>query len=152
MKEWQEFVEKAKKPKATIEIGLCGKYVAMPDAYKSVIEGITHAATAQNLHANIRWIEAELLKHVSALPQAVQGLSGLIVPGGFGIRGMEGKTEAIGYVRENRDYRFLGYALDYNVRWLNLPVMLWAWKVQTLPNSTPTLNIQLSISCPANVV
>jgi CTP synthase len=100
LKDWQEFVHKAKNPKATIEIGLCGKYVTMPDAYKSVIEAINHAATAQNLHANIRWLEAEEIK-LDTVANKFQGLSGLIIPGGFGIRGMEGKAEAIGYVREN---------------------------------------------------
>jgi CTP synthase len=106
LKEWENFIEKAKNPKATIEIGLCGKYVTMPDAYKSVIEAINHAATAQNLHANIRWMEAEDI-NLAMVAQKLQGLSGLIVPGGFGMRGMEGKAEAIGHVRENK-IPFLG--------------------------------------------
>ena len=144
-------MEKAKKPKATIEIGLCGKYVAMPDAYKSVIEAISHAATAQNLHANVRWIEAECLKHVTALTQAIQGLSGLIVPGGFGIRGMEGKTEAIGFVRENK-IPFLGLCVG-----LQCAVVEFARNVCGMEgaNSTefdPRQNIRLSISSRANVV
>jgi CTP synthase len=107
LKAWENYIAKAKNPKATIEIGLCGKYVTMPDAYKSVVEAISHAATAHNLHANVRWIEAECLKDRTVLHQAIKGLSGLIVPGGFGIRGMEGKAEAIGYVRENK-IPFLG--------------------------------------------
>jgi len=100
LKAWHEFVEKAKNPKATIEIALCGKYATMPDSYKSVIEAIHHAATAHNLHANIRWLEAEDIK-LDNVEQKLQGISGLIVPGGFGIRGMEGKAEAIKHVREN---------------------------------------------------
>jgi len=99
LKEWREFVHKAKHPKATIEIGICGKYVTMPDAYKSVIEAVFHSATAQNLRANIHWIEAEEVKP-DTVGDKLKSLSGLIVPGGFGIRGMEGKAEAITYARK----------------------------------------------------
>lgn len=104
--QWQEFVQKAKNPKATIEIGVCGKYVTLPDAYKSVIEAIYAAATAQNLHASIQWIEAEAVNS-ETVASILSRLSGLIIPGGFGIRGMAGKTEAITYVRENK-IPFLG--------------------------------------------
>ncbi len=106
LKAWQEFVDKAKNPKETIEIALCGKYATMPDSYKSVIEAIHHAATAHNLHVNVRWLEAEEIK-LDTVGQKLQRISGLIVPGGFGIRGMEGKAEAIKYVRENK-IPFLG--------------------------------------------
>ncbi|MEO0093152.1 MAG: CTP synthase [candidate division WOR-3 bacterium] len=106
LSDWQKFILKAKQPKGTVEIGICGKYVTMPDAYKSVIEAVYHAATACNLRANIHWIEAEEVKPETVATK-LRGIQGLVVPGGFGMRGMEGKAEAIAYARKH-NMPFLG--------------------------------------------
>jgi len=110
---WRHFVHTAAKPKAEIEIGVCGKYVAMHDAYKSVIEAVQHAATATGVKARIRWLEAEDITP-ETVKENLAGLAGIIVPGGFGIRGMEGKVEAIAYCREHK-LPFLGLCVGLQV-------------------------------------
>jgi CTP synthase len=96
---WTRFVEQARNPSETIEVALVGKYVGLHDAYKSVIEALTHAAVANKVGVKIRWLESEAIDQDSCL-RLLDGISGVIVPGGFGIRGMEGKMEAIRYCRE----------------------------------------------------
>lgn len=90
-----------------IKIGIVGKYVALPDAYKSVIEAIDHAALCQNVRAQIVWIDSE---NSDDLHKMLPTLDGIIVPGGFGARGIDGKLEAIQYARKN-GVPFLGICL-----------------------------------------
>jgi CTP synthase len=101
LKPWQEYVHRAKNPKAQFEIALCGKYIRLRDAYKSVIESINHAAVGNNFGVKIRWVESEDVTPMF-LKKAFGGVAGIIVPGGFGIRGMEGKAETIAYAREEK--------------------------------------------------
>jgi CTP synthase len=96
---WTRFVEQARNPSETIEVALVGKYVGLHDAYKSVIEALTHAAAANKVGLKIRWLESEAIDQDSC-HRLLDGISGVVVPGGFGIRGMEGKMEAIRYCRE----------------------------------------------------
>ncbi len=106
LKPWQEYVQRAKNPKAVFEIALCGKYIKLRDAYKSVIEAIAHAAVGHNLGVKIRWIESEDVTPMF-IDKAFGGVAGIIVPGGFGVRGIEGKAETIAYAREQK-IPFLG--------------------------------------------
>lgn len=99
LRAWQRFVQRRDWADEAIDIGLCGKYVGMHDAYKSVIEAVHHAAAAEGVKARIRWIESDALDRESVMTQ-LDGLAGLIVPGGFGVRGMEGKIEAVTFCRE----------------------------------------------------
>ncbi|MEO0081496.1 MAG: CTP synthase [candidate division WOR-3 bacterium] len=110
---WTRFVHATEHAGPQLDIGLCGKYVGLHDAYKSVIEAIHHAAAGVGVRARIRWIEAEGIT-AGTVHEKLAGLSGLVVPGGFGIRGMEGKIEAVTYCRENR-LPFLGLCVGLQV-------------------------------------
>ncbi len=103
---WRRFLSQAKRPKGRIRIGLCGKYIAVRDAYKSVVEALHHAAISNGVEVEIKWVEAEDITPIF-VKNELEGVAGVLVPGGFGVRGIEGKTEAINYARENR-IPFLG--------------------------------------------
>ena len=103
---WQRFVEREALATEVLEIGLCGKYVGLHDAYKSVVEAVHHAASAVGVVAKVRWLESEEITD-ETVGERLAGLAGVIVPGGFGVRGIEGKLCAVKYCRENR-LPFLG--------------------------------------------
>ncbi|MCL6466117.1 MAG: CTP synthase [candidate division WOR-3 bacterium] len=113
LKRWREFVKRQHEAKTELRIGLCGKYVGLHDSYKSVIEAIHHAGAAVGVKPVIDFIEAEELneKNVAA---RLKGLAGVVVPGGFGVRGMTGKMEAVTYCRKNR-LPFLGLCVGLQV-------------------------------------
>lgn len=106
---WEQFVESVKNPKEKVEIALCGKYVEHMDAYKSIMESFVHAGAENDCKVVVRPISAELLETESA-EKLFAGVSGILVPGGFGERGIEGKIKAVQYAREN-DIPFLGICL-----------------------------------------
>jgi len=103
---WQRFIERETLATEVLEIGMCGKYVGLHDAYKSVVEAVHHAAAAVGVSAKIRWVESEEISG-EAVQERLAGLAGIIVPGGFGVRGIEGKLRAVKYCREHR-LPFLG--------------------------------------------
>lgn len=103
---WQRFVEQQSLANEMLEIGMCGKYVGLHDSYKSVIEAVHHAAAAEEVGVKIRWLESEEITPESAA-ERLAGLAGVIVPGGFGVRGIEGKLAAVQYCR-TRGIPFLG--------------------------------------------
>jgi CTP synthase len=98
---WEEIVRRLLNPKHEVTIGVVGKYIELQDAYKSVYESITHAGIANNCKVNIRRIDAEDVEKKGGLA-ALKGLDGILVPGGFGDRGTEGKIAAAKYARENK--------------------------------------------------
>ena len=98
---WVEIVNRLLNPKHEVTIGVVGKYIELQDAYKSVYESITHAGIANNCKVNVRRIDAENLEKKGGLAQ-LKGLDGILVPGGFGDRGTEGKIAAAKYARENK--------------------------------------------------
>ena len=98
--EWRELTKRIMHPKHTAVIGLVGKYVQLHDAYLSVAEALRHAGYALEAQVDIRWIDSEAITAENAA-QLLSGLDGMIVPGGFGGRGVEGMIEAICYAREN---------------------------------------------------
>jgi CTP synthase len=106
---WQQLVEKIKKPKRDVTVGICGKYTDFPDAYKSITESFVHAGAANNARVNIKWIPSEELEQ-NGLNGVLTHVDGLMVPGGFGERGTEGMVKAIKYVRE-RKIPFFGICL-----------------------------------------
>jgi len=111
MTAWEQMVERIKSPTRITEIALVGKYVALHDAYLSVAEALRHAATEQQAGVRIRYIDAEELEKGVLTPEkALGGVGGILVPGGFGNRGIEGKIKAIQYARENK-IPFLGICL-----------------------------------------
>ena len=99
--EWATMVHRAKNPVGAVEIALVGKYVALHDAYLSVAEALTHGGIENQVKVNIRWVDSETVSDQNAA-QVLAGADGILVPGGFGDRGIEGKISAIRYARENR--------------------------------------------------
>ena len=97
---WTEIVRRVKNPAHEVTIGVVGKYIELQDAYKSVYESITHAGIANNCKINTVRIDAEELEKKNGLA-LLKGLDGILVPGGFGDRGTEGKIAAAKYAREN---------------------------------------------------
>ncbi len=107
--EWATMVHRAKHPSGKVEIALVGKYVALHDAYLSVVEALTHGGIENSVSVKIRWINSESVTDSNAA-QLLAGCQGILVPGGFGSRGIEGMISAIRYARENR-VPFLGICL-----------------------------------------
>ncbi len=103
LKDWEEIVHRVYNPKAEVTIGIVGKYVEYEDSYKSLKEALIHGALAHNLKLNLNWIEAEGLETGDrTYEEQLAGYDGLLVPGGFGKRGIEGMLIAIRYARENK--------------------------------------------------
>jgi CTP synthase len=104
--EWKALVDRCYHPKDVVTIGIVGKYVEYEDSYKSLKEALTHGAVSQNLKLDVTWIEAEGLE--SKFPEdrsyesQLEGYDGILVPGGFGKRGIEGMLNAIRYAREKQ--------------------------------------------------
>ncbi|MEM5834726.1 MAG: CTP synthase (glutamine hydrolyzing) [Candidatus Aenigmatarchaeota archaeon] len=137
MIEWKRFVEKMNKAKKVVKIGIVGKYFdiglyRLPDSYISVIEAIKHAAANNNAKAEIEWIDSKEFEKDSKKLSILDSLDGVIVPGGFGKTGIEGKILAIRYVRE-KNIPFLGLCLG-----LQLAVVEFARNVCNLKNANST--------------
>ncbi len=109
MDDWRAMVERMTGANEPVTIGLVGKYVELPDAYLSVVESLRHSGAARGADVDIRWIPAEEVEGLLA-ESHLAGLDGIIVPGGFGVRGIEGKIEAIRHARES-GVPFLGLCL-----------------------------------------
>lgn len=123
--QWQTMVERLYSPEYTVEIAIVGKYVRLSDAYLSVVEALRHAAIATYGDLRLRWVNSEDLETQS--PEThLAGVDGILVPGGFGIRGVDGKIAAIQYARD-RQIPFLGLCLG-----MQCSVIEWARNVQGL--------------------
>ena len=107
--EWRELVERAKNPRSSVTIGVVGKYVGLPDAYLSVVEALRHGGFYHNVATEIRWIASDS-GSTEALYKELSQVDGILVPGGFGIRGVEGKVAAARFARLNR-VPYLGICL-----------------------------------------
>ena len=107
--EWATMVHRAKHPAGAVTIALVGKYVGLHDAYLSVAEALTHGGIENGVSVNIRWVNSEEVTANTA-DRLLAGVQGILVPGGFGKRGIEGKIEAIRFAREN-GVPFLGICL-----------------------------------------
>ena len=110
IKYWEDLVDKVDNLKEEIEIALVGKYVELHDAYISVSESLKHAGYSNNVKIKINWVNSEELESIDDLGTVFKNSSGIIVPGGFGNRGIEGKIKAINYARVNK-IPFLGICL-----------------------------------------
>ncbi len=98
---WEEIVRRSYNPQDEVSIGIVGKYVEYEDSYKSLKEALVHGALAHNLKLRVTWVEAEGLEN-SDYESQLEGFDGILVPGGFGKRGIEGMLNAIKYARENK--------------------------------------------------
>lgn len=110
LKPWIELVEKIKNPKKTIRVAIAGKYTKLSDAYISVVESLKHAGYNNDAQIDIKWIASDECVNMEKAKEALSDVDGLVVPGGFGIRGIEGKLNVIRYAREN-NIPFLGLCL-----------------------------------------
>ena len=101
LREWRAMVDRAKRPVGRVEIALVGKYVALHDAYLSVAEALTHGGIENGVQVDIRWVDSEELTDENA-PERLDGCAGVLVPGGFGSRGVEGMISAVRWAREQK--------------------------------------------------
>lgn len=99
--DWKKFVDKIKNPSSAVEIAICGKYTGYHDAYKSIMEAFIHSGAENDVKVKIRWIDVEDLQTGDA-SAILSNIDGILVPGGFGERGFEGKILAAKYARENK--------------------------------------------------
>jgi len=109
LSDWHELVRRGRNPLNEVTIAMVGKYVQLRDAYLSVVEALKHGGFANQARIHIQWVDAEQLRDDTA-PSLLNGVDGIVVPGGFGYRGIEGKIVAIKYAREN-GIPFLGLCL-----------------------------------------
>ena len=128
---WKNIVESAKKVKKSVNVGIVGKYTDLPDAYKSLYEALVHGAIANNIGINIKWINSEKLKK-NNINKEFKDINSIIVPGGFGERGIEGKINAIKFARINK-IPFLGICLG-----LQLSVIEFTRNVLELKDANST--------------
>ncbi len=114
--EWRQMVKGYKKAEETVRIAMCGKYAELADCYVSVNEALRHAGAKAGCHMDIKWIETELFEEDPSKINLISEFDGVLVPGGFGQRGADGKILAIKYCREN-DVPFLGicYGMQLSV-------------------------------------
>ncbi len=106
---WEKMVEKIKNPKQKVKIGIVGKYTHLKDAYKSIIEAFAHSGVENDSRVTLKWIDSEDISD-QTVGKYLGDVDGVLVPGGFGERGIEGKIEAIRYIRESK-IPFLGICL-----------------------------------------
>jgi CTP synthase len=113
LREWRAFLDQIENPKKEISVAIVGKYTHLKDSYISHIEALNHSGALTQSKINIRWVEAEDDDPVGTLAQ-LEGVDGIVIPGGFGKRGAEGKIESARYARENK-IPFLGICLGFQM-------------------------------------
>ncbi|MBW4634908.1 MAG: CTP synthase [Iphinoe sp. HA4291-MV1] len=126
--QWQTLVEKLYSPTHRVEIAIVGKYVQLSDAYLSVVEALRHAAIAMSSELHLRWVNSEKLE-TEGVETYLEGVDGIVVPGGFGIRGVDGKIAAIKFARKCQ-IPFLGLCLG-----MQCSVIEWARDVAGLKDA-----------------
>ncbi|MBK5279433.1 MAG: CTP synthase [Bacteroidia bacterium] len=133
LEQWKTFLGKLKNPINEVTIGLVGKYVSLPDAYKSIAESFIHAGSQNDCKVNLEWISSEDI-HKDTVETIIGSLDAVLVAPGFGERGLEGKIQAIKYVREHK-IPFLGICLG-----MQCAVVEFARNVLHLDASSTELN------------
>jgi CTP synthase len=128
LKLWKQFVDKVKNPSKTIDIALVGKYIELPDAYKSIAEAFVHAGAANNVRVKVNYINAEKLT-AENVGEALSPMAGVLVGPGFGHRGIDGKVQAVKWAREN-GVPFFGICLG-----MHCSVIEFARDVLKLPDA-----------------
>ncbi|AFZ29393.1 CTP synthase [Gloeocapsa sp. PCC 7428] len=128
LSQWRTIVERLYSPTHRVEIAIVGKYVRLGDAYLSVVEALRHAAIAMGGELHLRWVNSENLEN-EPVERYLEGVNGLVVPGGFGIRGVDGKIAAVKYARTHQ-IPFLGLCLG-----MQCAVVEWARHIAGLENA-----------------
>ena len=110
LSDWAKMVEEMKNPEKTVQIAIVGKYTELEDSYLSIVESLKHGGIPKRVKIAFKWINAEKLEEEESIEPLFREVQGILVPGGFGARGIEGKIRAIRFARENR-IPFLGLCL-----------------------------------------
>jgi len=110
LSEWAKMVEEMKNPQKTVRIAMVGKYTELKDSYISIVEALKHGGVANHVEIEIKWVNADKLEEEEEVEPIFRDAQGILIPGGFGSRGIEGKIKAIRYARENK-IPFLGLCL-----------------------------------------
>jgi len=126
LSKWNDFLDKLKHPKHTINIGLIGKYVELQDAYKSILEAFIHAGAMNQCKVNIVNVHSEFID-AENVKEKLSGLDGLLVAPGFGSRGVEGKIESVKYARENK-LPFFGICLGMQMAVIEFARNVLGWE------------------------
>ncbi len=106
----EKFIHRFKNPTHEVNIAMCGKYTELPDAYKSILEAFVHSGVENNASVNVKWVNTEKIYNDADAAKAFKNIDGILIPGGFGSRGSEGKILASKFAREN-NVPFLGICL-----------------------------------------
>ncbi|MEL7329858.1 MAG: CTP synthase, partial [Cyanobacteria bacterium J06559_1] len=125
---WKTLIERMNSPERTMEVAIVGKYVQLNDAYLSVTEALSHAGTSFGTDVKIRWVDSEAIEADGA-EKHLHGVSAIVVPGGFGSRGVDGKIRTIQHARKH-NIPFLGLCLG-----MQCLVMEWAQNIAQLPSA-----------------
>ena len=102
LEDWIKLVDKAKNPANHVKIAICGKYVDLRDSYKSIMEAFAHGGIENDARVELKFIDSEDIEAKGDAAEFFKDVSGILIPGGFGIRGIEGKVAAVQYTRENK--------------------------------------------------
>lgn len=124
--DWKQMVDKMRHPKGTVQIAIVGKYIQLHDAYLSVVEALKHGGIENRADVSLRWIDAEDVEK-SAAAELFRGIDGILIPGGFGSRGTEGKMVAAEYARTNR-IPFLGICLGMQIAVIEFARNVLGWE------------------------
>ena len=131
LERWQSIVSIVRKPEGEITIAVVGKYINLLDAYKSLAEALTHGGIANRVQVKLRWIDSEIFESEDAVHH-LTGVNGILVPGGFGERGTEGKVQAVRFARE-RNVPFFGICFG-----MQMAVIEAARNLAGLPKASST--------------
>lgn len=131
LRKWRQYIENIRNPEYAVTVAMCGKYTKLEDSYASIIEAFNHCSAHLRCKVNLRWVETTGLENLDE-SNVLEGVDGIVVPGGFGVRGTEGKIEIIRMARE-RDIPFLGLCLG-----LQLAVIEFARNVCGLKGANST--------------
>ncbi len=126
---WEDLAKKIKAPASEVTIAIVGKYVHMTDSYKSLNEALQHGGYANDTKVNLKFVDAETLENDDGM-KVLADVDGILVPGGFGERGVEGKIKAIGYARKTRSST--EYAWECNLPWWNLQEAYAAFQANSI--------------------
>jgi CTP synthase len=128
---WQQLVDRIRGPEGEVRIAVVGKYTTLPDSYKSLAEALTHGGVANNVRVHSEWVDSEVFERHDAVAR-LEGVHGILVPGGFGERGTEGKIAAVRFARE-RLVPFLGICFG-----MQMAVIEAARHLADLPDASST--------------